>query len=228
MPRSVPNDISTEALQHDEPRHDEPRHGGRANPFTRRRVVGVTAALAGGVALVVPGVASLASVPAAPAPLPVQNVSFRADPAGPHAHALPKAAAPKPVTKPAVAKPAPTTNGPERASRGTSRTALPSTSSAGGSPKAIAQAQLASHGWSGQLSCLDSLWTKESGWRVSAANPSGAYGIPQALPGSKMASAGSDWRTNPATQIEWGLDYISSNYGSPCAAWSHSKANNWY
>jgi hypothetical protein len=87
---------------------------------------------------------------------------------------------------------------------------------------------LASRGWSGQFSCLNSLWNKESGWSVSAANPSGAYGIPQALPGSKMASVGSDWRTNPATQIAWGLTYISSTYGSPCAAWAHSRANGWY
>ena len=98
-----------------------------------------------------------------------------------------------------------------------------------GSPKAIAQQQLAARGWSDQWSCLDSLWEKESGWSVYNSNPSsGAYGIPQALPGSKMASAGSDWRTNPATQIRWGLGYIGDRYGSPCAAWSHSKAHNWY
>jgi hypothetical protein len=87
---------------------------------------------------------------------------------------------------------------------------------------------LAARGWSGQFSCLDSLWTRESGWRTTASNPSGAYGIPQALPGSKMASAGSDWRTNPATQITWGLNYISSSYGSPCAAWSHSQSHGSY
>jgi hypothetical protein len=97
-----------------------------------------------------------------------------------------------------------------------------------GSPRAIARAQLADRGWSDQYGCLDSLWSKESGWRVYAANSSGAYGIPQALPGSKMASAGSDWRTNPATQIRWGLGYIASSYGSPCNAWSHSQAHNWY
>jgi len=97
-----------------------------------------------------------------------------------------------------------------------------------GSPQAIAQSQLAARGWSDQWSCLDSLWSKESGWNTYAANSSGAYGIPQALPGSKMSSAGSDWRTNPATQIRWGLGYISSTYGSPCAAWSHSQSYNWY
>jgi hypothetical protein len=97
-----------------------------------------------------------------------------------------------------------------------------------GSPRAIARAQLAARGWSSQYGCLDSLWQRESGWRVSASNASGAYGIPQALPGSKMASAGSDWRTNPATQIRWGLGYIGATYGGPCAAWSHSQSTGWY
>lgn len=80
-----------------------------------------------------------------------------------------------------------------------------------------------------QMSCLDSLWARESGWNELAENPSsGAYGIPQALPGDKMASYGSDWATNPATQIRWGLDYIAGRYGNPCGAWSHSQANGWY
>ena len=87
---------------------------------------------------------------------------------------------------------------------------------------------LAGRGWSGQFSCLDSLWSKESGWSTTAGNASGAYGIPQALPGSKMASAGPNWRTNASTQISWGLNYISSTYGSPCAAWSHSQSSGWY
>jgi hypothetical protein len=97
-----------------------------------------------------------------------------------------------------------------------------------GSPRAIARTQLAARGWSDQFGCLDSLWSRESGWRVYASNASGAYGIPQALPGSKMASAGSDWRTNPATQIKWGLGYIAASYGSPCAAWQHSQSHGWY
>jgi hypothetical protein len=97
------------------------------------------------------------------------------------------------------------------------------------SVKGYAITQLAVHGWSGdQWSCLQSLWQRESGWNWSAANPSGAYGIPQALPGSKMASAGSDWRTNPATQIRWGLGYIADRYGSPCGAWGHSESYGWY
>jgi hypothetical protein len=89
---------------------------------------------------------------------------------------------------------------------------------------------LGSFGWSSsQFSCLDPLWEHESGWSVTAANPgSGAYGIPQALPGSRMASAGPDWQTSAAAQIRWGLGYIKDTYGSPCAAWSHEQATGWY
>jgi hypothetical protein len=101
---------------------------------------------------------------------------------------------------------------------------------ASGSPQQIAEAMLASFGWSSsQFSCLDPLWAHESGWSVTAYNPgSGAYGIPQAVPGSKMASAGPDWQTNAATQIRWGLEYIKGTYGSPCAAWGHEQATGWY
>ena len=100
----------------------------------------------------------------------------------------------------------------------------------GGSPKAIARRMVAARGWgSGQFGCLDRLWTRESGWRVTVANPSSsAYGIPQALPGSKMSSAGPNWRTDAATQIRWGLGYIASRYGTPCGAWSHSQSSGWY
>ena len=106
-------------------------------------------------------------------------------------------------------------------------TAAPSTPAApSGSPQQIAMGMLGSFGWSSsEFGCLQSLWDAESGWNPTASNPtSGAYGIPQALPGSKMASAGADWQTNPATQIRWGLGYIQSVYGSPCAAWSHEEA----
>ena len=95
-----------------------------------------------------------------------------------------------------------------------------------GSPQQIAMGMLGS---SSQFSCLDPLWNQESGWNVFASNPtSGAYGIPQALPGSKMASAGSDWATNPATQIKWGLGYITQIYGTPCGAWNFELANGYY
>ncbi|GAA2879887.1 hypothetical protein Acy02nite_26610 [Actinoplanes cyaneus] len=80
-----------------------------------------------------------------------------------------------------------------------------------------------------QFACLNKLWNKESGWNYRAENrSSGAYGIPQSLPGSKMASFGSDWKTNPATQIKWGLDYIKKRYKTPCGAWSHSEQYNNY
>lgn len=97
-------------------------------------------------------------------------------------------------------------------------------------PREIARALLAEFGFSSdQFSCLDSLYMSESGWRVNADNPSSsAYGIPQALPGSKMATAGSDWATNPVTQIRWGLGYIQDRYGSPCSAWGFKQSNNWY
>ncbi|HEY2279634.1 MAG TPA: lytic transglycosylase domain-containing protein [Streptosporangiaceae bacterium] len=99
-----------------------------------------------------------------------------------------------------------------------------------GSPQSIAQSMLKSFGWSAdQFSCLQPLWQHESSWSVSASNSStGAYGIPQAVPGSKMASAGPDWKTNPSTQIKWGLGYIKDTYGSPCGAWSHEQADGWY
>jgi hypothetical protein len=94
----------------------------------------------------------------------------------------------------------------------------------------IARSLLPSYGWSpsSQFSCLVSLWNRESGWNVHAANSSGAYGIPQALPGSKMASAGPDWQNNATTQIKWGLGYIKSRYGTPCGAWGHSQSTGWY
>ena len=125
----------------------------------------------------------------------------------------PPVAAP-PVTAPApapVAPPAPVVNDPSGA-------------------KAYAQGVLAARGLgSDQYSCLVQLWNRESGWRTGATNPSsGAYGIPQALPGSKMSSSGLDWRTNPRTQVDWGVGYIGSVYGTPCAAWDHSNRKGWY
>jgi hypothetical protein len=100
-----------------------------------------------------------------------------------------------------------------------------------GDPQQIAAGMLGAFGWdSSQFGCLVSLWNVESGWNVYASNPSsGAYGIPQALPGSKMSSAGPDWATDAATQIRWGLgDYIKPIYGSPCNAWAHEQADGWY
>ncbi|GAB3986612.1 hypothetical protein GCM10029978_102600 [Actinoallomurus acanthiterrae] len=89
---------------------------------------------------------------------------------------------------------------------------------------------LVEHGWSyRQYQCLDRLWMRESSWNQRARNPwSGAYGIPQALPAAKMRTAGPDWKTSPATQIKWGLGYIQSRYGNPCAALGHSGSAGWY
>jgi hypothetical protein len=124
---------------------------------------------------------------------------------------------------------------------------VPASSSGGGAPsvpytppnpgsaQAIAQSMLPSYGWAvsgskGQFGCLQVMWNRESGWRYNAYNgTSGAQGIPQALPGSKMAQFGADWQTNPRTQIKWGLWYIQTRYGSPCQAWAAWQAHGgWY
>jgi hypothetical protein len=99
-------------------------------------------------------------------------------------------------------------------------------------PRSAARTLLSEFGFdAGQFGCLDNLWNGESGWRYTASNgSSGAYGIPQSLPGSKMASAGADWQSNPVTQIRWGLQYIKSSYGTPCNAWNtwQGRSPHWY
>jgi len=117
------------------------------------------------------------------------------------------------VTKIVTAKPAPAAGIPDP-----------------GTAQAIALEMLTARGWgSSEFDCLVALWNRESHWNVYSLNTSsGAYGIPQALPGDKMASAGADWATNPATQITWGLGYITARYGTPCGAWNHSQAKGWY
>ena len=99
-----------------------------------------------------------------------------------------------------------------------------------GTAQSTAYSIMASFGFSPQtyFGCLQDIWNRESGWRYDAENASGAYGIPQALPGSKMASAGADWQTDPATQIRWGLGYIKNVYGNPCSAWAFEEANGYY
>lgn len=111
----------------------------------------------------------------------------------------------------------------ERADRASERVPV-------GTAQEMAYTMVVEYGWDeSEFSCLVEMWDRESGWSHTASNPSsGAYGIPQALPGWKMASAGSDWETNPATQIKWGLGYISGRYGTPCGAWSFWQANHWY
>lgn len=99
-----------------------------------------------------------------------------------------------------------------------------------GSAKEIGLLQVQDRGWDyDEFSCLVKLWDRESNWRWNAHNKSsGAYGIPQALPGHKMSTAGDDWQTNPATQIRWGLKYIANRYKTPCGALAHSDEHNWY
>jgi hypothetical protein len=97
-------------------------------------------------------------------------------------------------------------------------------------PKTLARALMPQFGMSSsEFGCLDNIWSQESGWNVHAANPSSsAYGIPQALPGSKMSSAGPNWEDNAETQIRWGLGYIRGRYGSACGAWSFKSGHGWY
>ncbi len=105
-------------------------------------------------------------------------------------------------------------------------TAAPAVKVAAGSVQEIAQGII---GDDAQFQCFSQIVKRESGWNYTASNASsGAYGLVQALPGSKMASAGADWRTNPATQIKWGLGYMNSRYGSPCGAWSFWQSHHWY
>jgi len=98
-------------------------------------------------------------------------------------------------------------------------------------PREIArQIMVNKYNWGdAEFTCYNAIIMRESKWIVSADNPhSSAYGIPQALPGSKMAAFGADWRTNPATQIRWGLDYVHVRYGTPCQAWSFKRGHGWY
>jgi hypothetical protein len=174
-----------------------------------------------------------AVAPVAHATVSVSLVAMKANAAVSHPvlvdAALLAASLPKPVVPPApVVRPA-APPAPRTPPRTAPRTPPPAPVVAAGDPRAIAQGMLASFGWGqDQFGCLNALWNRESGWRVNAGNPSGAYGIPQALPGSKMASAGADWATNPATQIRWGFGYIAGRYGSPCGAWAHSQSTGWY
>ena len=130
------------------------------------------------------------------------------------------------AAQPVAAVPAavPTT-APVRASRSRSVTA----GAPAPTPRQYARTLLAELGQAEEFGCLSQLWDRESGWTVTASNrTSGAYGIPQALPGSKMSGAGADWRTNPLTQVRWGVGYIADRYGDPCQALAHSGSYGWY
>ena len=168
---------------------------------------------------------------AAVALAPRENFSVIAPPPPPPPPPAPVAPAEKP--KAAAAKPAAqsaASSNVSSASAPAPAKPAPAAAPNPGSAQAVAHEMVLARGWGEeQYSCLVSLWKKESGWRVNAENPSsGAYGIPQALPGSKMASAGADWATNPATQIAWGLGYITSRYDTPCGAWASSQSRGWY
>ncbi len=197
----------------------------------RKALVLGSAGVAAGIGVL--GIGPEATVTASSAPhtrahtpaLPSQAQSLIADHVGASAHQVSRSEIRPPL---------------RREQRATKAAALPvrkqdvggsvTTSVPPASPQQIALSMLPSYGWdSGQFSCLDAVWTRESNWDPYVANSSsGAYGIPQALPASKMAAFGSDWSTNPTTQIKWGLWYIRQSYGSPCGAWAFWQSHNWY
>ncbi len=139
------------------------------------------------------------------------------------------------ASKPVMANPSQVIASQSAAANSSSGSAIVTTAAAPppdpGTAQSIGYNMLPAFGFSQktQWTCLLDLWNRESGWMFDAENPSsGAYGIPQALPGYKMATAGTDWQTNPATQIKWGLTYITQTYGTPCAAWNFDLANGGY
>jgi hypothetical protein len=135
------------------------------------------------------------------------------------------------VTKPKLSSPGQVAAAnPDSSSSSGGITYVPSSRPNPKTAQALAYNMMGSFGFSPTtyFGCLLDLWQRESGWSYDAENASGAYGIPQSLPGSKMASAGADWQTNPATQIRWGLGYIKAQYGNPCSAWAFEEANNYY
>jgi hypothetical protein len=168
-----------------------------------------------------------ASIPRPAATVPEPRVTNDLEAAAriiPRPKAVPKPAY-TPAPRPSYTAHAVATATPARAPA-PAYTPVASVSGAYGSPEAYAESLVGS----AQFACLQPLWERESGWNTYADNPgSGAYGIPQSLPGSKMASAGADWATNPDTQIRWGVqDYIDPVYGSACAALAHEEKYSWY
>jgi hypothetical protein len=152
--------------------------------------------------------------------------AVRTEPSGTPAVSAPATATPTPTTAPTTPARTPTS----RATTTKASVTVPSGCGTYSGNRRTACALLPSFGFAtSQMSALDQLWEHESGWNELAENPSsGAYGIPQALPGSKMGTVASDWRTNPVTQIKWGLGYIKDRYGSPAEAWAFWQSNNWY
>jgi len=142
--------------------------------------------------------------------------------------AAPKTTQPQPVAPKTTQPVAPKTT--QATPKQTTKAATPAGCGSYSGNQLIACQLLPSFGFStSEMSALVPMWNNESSWNENAENPSsGAYGIPQALPGSKMATAGSDWQTNAATQIKWGLGYIKDRYGSPSSAWAFWQNNGWY
>lgn len=212
-----------------------------SNPFFRRWLVPVTvAALVVAVSALIcwsvqdrdshphsrPSTTATATHTPSPAPTPTRTASASAPPVTPPHTTAPAPTAAhraftthltrtRPITTPALRPRTP----PPRTY------AQPHAASRPGSARSYASAHLSST----QYSCLSSVVERESGWNIHATNPtSGAYGLGQALPGSKMASVGADWRTNGVTQIRWVISYMNHRYGSPCGAWSYWRAHRWY
>lgn len=134
------------------------------------------------------------------------------------------------VTKPKLASPGQVAAANPGTDTSTGVTYVASTPPDPSTAQSIAYNMMGSFGFnpSTYFGCLQDLWQRESGWNYQAENPSGAFGIPQALPGERMASAGADWETDPATQIRWGLGYIKDTYDNPCSAWAFEEANGYY
>jgi len=194
----------------------------RTTRARRTAVIAVTMLTVGAAAVIAPTSAIVAANAAGVAPAAASASSL--------AGAVTAAGASAVVATSGTTTPAPRTT---PASRSSSRTAIaPYRVGTKAYSKWFARTYMAKrYGWKSQrqYQCLVSLWTRESGWRHKAHNSgSGAHGIPQAMPGSKMASAGPNWRSNPRTQIKWGLKYINGRYGSPCGAWSHWQSRHWY
>lgn len=213
--------------------------------FSRKRITtGLTLALAAGVIAGGPALAgALGANPSSAANLSASweaeqqlNAAKAADS---HADVLARAAADEKARKrkaaaaKARAKAQAQAKAAAKRKRAAAAAARAATRLRGGTPaqnRALGMQMCADKGWSAsQCAALDRLFLRESGWNHRASNgSSGAYGIPQALPGSKMGSVASDWRTNPRTQIAWGLNYIKGRYGNPASAWAHSQRTGWY
>ncbi|MFC4532610.1 lytic transglycosylase domain-containing protein [Sphaerisporangium dianthi] len=223
------------------PRGRTDRRPGRSSWLTPKRVVGIGLSLAVVAALGVFTVQTMRENAATPAtPLSLNELTRMADPFAPDAEADALKAVAAQAQRARDIKAARTKSAPDwdqvkivktaPGGNGFNPQAFPPGSQPNpGSNKALGQQMAAAKGWSGEWGCLEKLWDRESHWNERAMNrSSGAYGIPQALPGSKMASAGADWQVSAATQIEWGLGYIAARYKSPCGAWAHSQSVGWY